>query len=52
MAAVVAVGFPIADPLIGLAITAIILRITIQSWKTVRRDAHEPDGDAPPRSTG
>jgi divalent metal cation (Fe/Co/Zn/Cd) transporter len=35
-AAVVAIGMPIADPLIGLAITAVILRITWQSWATVR----------------
>jgi cation diffusion facilitator family transporter len=35
-AAVVAVGLPVADPLIGLAITAVILRITWQSWRTVR----------------
>jgi cation diffusion facilitator family transporter len=35
-AAVVAIGLPVADPLIGLAITAIILRITWQSWLTVR----------------
>jgi cation diffusion facilitator family transporter len=35
-AAVVAVGFEIADPLIGLAITLVILRITWQSWRTVR----------------
>jgi cation diffusion facilitator family transporter len=35
-AAVVAVGVPIADPLIGLAITFVILRITWQSWGTVR----------------
>ena len=35
-AAVVAVGLPIADPLIGLAITIVILRITRQSWATVR----------------
>jgi divalent metal cation (Fe/Co/Zn/Cd) transporter len=35
-AVVVAVGLPIADPLIGLAITAVILRITWQSWATVR----------------
>jgi cation diffusion facilitator family transporter len=34
-AAVVALGLPIADPLIGLAITAVILRITWQSWQTV-----------------
>ena len=35
-AAVVAIGLPIADPLIGLVITLIILRITWQSWRTVR----------------
>jgi cation diffusion facilitator family transporter len=35
-AAVVALGVPIADPLIGLAITALILRITVHSWRTVR----------------
>ena len=35
-AAVVAIGAPVADPLIGLAITAVILRITWQSWGTVR----------------
>jgi cation diffusion facilitator family transporter len=35
-AAVVALGLEIADPLIGLAITAVILRITWQSWRTVR----------------
>jgi cation diffusion facilitator family transporter len=39
-AAAVAVGVPIADPLIGLAIAALILRITWQSWQTVR--AHGP----------
>jgi cation diffusion facilitator family transporter len=35
-AAVVALGLQIADPLIGLAITLVILRITWQSWLTVR----------------
>ena len=39
-AAVVAIGLPIADPLIGLAITIVILRITWQSWRTVRGDEH------------
>jgi cation diffusion facilitator family transporter len=32
----VALGAEIADPLIGLAITLVILRITWQSWNTVR----------------
>jgi cation diffusion facilitator family transporter len=35
-AAMVALGIPIADPLIGLAITLVILRITWASWRTVR----------------
>jgi Co/Zn/Cd efflux system component len=35
-AAVVAIGVPVADPLIGLAITGVILRITLVSWRTVR----------------
>ena len=35
-AAVVALGLDIADPLIGLAITVVILRITWHSWHTVR----------------
>jgi cation diffusion facilitator family transporter len=39
-AAVVAIGLPIADPLIGLAITVVILRITWQSWATVRGHDH------------
>jgi cation diffusion facilitator family transporter len=39
-AVVVALGVPVADPLIGLAITAVILRITWQSWDTVRGHAH------------
>jgi cation diffusion facilitator family transporter len=39
-AAAVALGVRIADPLIGLAITAVILRITLQSWHTVRGHDH------------
>ena len=35
-AAVVAVGVPIADPVIGLIITLVILKITWDSWRTVR----------------
>jgi len=37
---VVALGVPIADPIIGLAITAVILRITWQSWGAV--SGHDP----------
>jgi cation diffusion facilitator family transporter len=36
-AIVVALGFELADPLIGLAITLVILRITWQSFQTVQR---------------
>jgi cation diffusion facilitator family transporter len=39
-AAWVALGAPVADPLIGLAITVVILRITWQSWRTVRGHDH------------
>lgn len=35
-AVVVWLGVPVADPIIGLAISAVILRITWQSWGTVR----------------
>ena len=42
-AAVVALGLDIADPLIGLAITLVILRISWQSWLTVR-GTHAHDG--------
>ncbi len=40
-AVVVAVGVPVADPLIGLAITLVILRISWHSWQTVRGSAHD-----------
>jgi divalent metal cation (Fe/Co/Zn/Cd) transporter len=33
----VALGAQVADPVIGLVITAVILRITWQSWRTVSR---------------
>jgi cation diffusion facilitator family transporter len=39
-AIVVALGAPIADPLIGLAITAVIIKITWDSWWTVRGGHH------------
>ena len=41
-AVAVASGAPIADPIIGLLITALILRITWESWLTVR-GAGAPD---------
>jgi cation diffusion facilitator family transporter len=39
-AAFVAIGLPVADPLVGLGITAVILRITADSWRTVRAHEH------------
>jgi cation diffusion facilitator family transporter len=40
-AIVVALGAPIADPIIGLVVTLVILRITWQSVQTVRADPGE-----------
>lgn len=42
-AAVVAVGFRLGDPIIGLVITVVILRITWQSIQTIKADPGEPD---------
>ena len=39
-AALVALGADAADPLIGLAISVVILRITWQSWQTIRHGIH------------
>jgi cation diffusion facilitator family transporter len=39
-ALMVATGLNIGDPIIGLAITTVILRITWQSWRTVRGHRH------------
>ena len=39
-AGVVLIGLPIADPLIGLAITLVILRVTWQSWRTMHGAEH------------
>jgi cation diffusion facilitator family transporter len=39
-AALVALGLERADPLVGLAITLIILRITWDSWRTIRGGIH------------
>jgi cation diffusion facilitator family transporter len=44
-AAALALGIEVADPLIGLAITAVILRICWQSWRTVR--SHEAPAGTP-----
>ncbi len=42
-AGVVAAGWEAGDPIIGLAITAVILRITWQAWRTVRADHDDHD---------
>jgi cation diffusion facilitator family transporter len=39
-AGLVALGLPLADPIIAIAITGVILRITWQSWLTVSGRAH------------
>jgi cation diffusion facilitator family transporter len=39
-AVAIAAGAPILDPLIGLAMTAVILRITRESWRTVHGYPH------------
>ena len=45
-AIIVGLGFPRADPLIGLLITLVILKITWDSWRTVSTtdpgEMHEP----------
>jgi cation diffusion facilitator family transporter len=39
-AGLVALGLPIADPVIAIVITGVILQITVQSWHTVRGHDH------------
>jgi cation diffusion facilitator family transporter len=43
----VALGVPVADPLIGMVVTIVILRITWQSYLTVRADPGEPIDEHP-----
>jgi cation diffusion facilitator family transporter len=40
-AAAVALSAPILDPVLGLAISAMILRITWESWRTIRKHDHD-----------
>jgi cation diffusion facilitator family transporter len=47
-AIVVALGAPIADPIIGLGITLVILRITWQSWETIRGHHSHQRTQSPP----
>lgn len=44
-AGAVALGLQLADPIIGLIITVVILRITWQSWHTVRAGVQEDEND-------
>ncbi len=44
-AVVIAAGAPIADPLIGLAITIVILHITRASWRTIVSPVTNQPGD-------
>ncbi|HEV3318266.1 MAG TPA: hypothetical protein VG053_00855 [Solirubrobacteraceae bacterium] len=37
----IAAGAPILDPMIGLGMTVVILRITRESWRTVRGHSHD-----------
>jgi cation diffusion facilitator family transporter len=43
-ALLVALGVQVADPVIGMVVTVVILRITWQSYLTVRHDPGEPVG--------
>jgi len=40
-AALVALGLDRADPIVGMAITLVILKITWDSWRTIRHGLHE-----------
>jgi cation diffusion facilitator family transporter len=39
-ALLVVAGLPVADPIIGVVICVVILRITWQSWQTIRGHSH------------
>ena len=41
-AALVALGLPRADPFVGLLITLVILKITWDSWRTIRGQTYVP----------
>ncbi len=40
-AGLVALGLERADPIVGMAITLVILKITWDSWRTIRHGIHE-----------
>ena len=47
-AALVALGLDRADPIVGMAITLVILKITWDSWRTIRHGLHEHSTVASP----
>jgi divalent metal cation (Fe/Co/Zn/Cd) transporter len=49
-ALVVALGAPRADPIVGLVITLVILRITWQSWRTLSTTTADPHSERRARS--
>jgi len=51
-AILVALGLQVADPIIGMVVTIVILRITWQSFITVRNDPGEPDDLEPDAEAG
>jgi len=51
-AIVVALGFNLGDPIIGLVITAVILRITWQSFQTIKADPGLPEDAEHPAVAG
>jgi divalent metal cation (Fe/Co/Zn/Cd) transporter len=40
-AALVALGLELGDPIVGLLITLVILRVTRDSWRIIRAGVHE-----------
>jgi cation diffusion facilitator family transporter len=41
-AALVALGWELGDPVVGLLITLVILKVTWDAWRTIRRGVHVP----------
>jgi divalent metal cation (Fe/Co/Zn/Cd) transporter len=39
-AALVALGLEVGDPIVGLLITLVILRVTWDAWRTIRNGVH------------
>jgi divalent metal cation (Fe/Co/Zn/Cd) transporter len=43
-AALVALGWQTGDPIVGLLITLVILKVTSDSWRIIRAGAHDHVG--------